>query len=231
MFMKYLPKNEVDICQKFIPSNQRFVPINEREYISLHHEFPPNYVGVIKKGKREKFIWKNLSCIKDPMTLSTYQQLFQEVRPKTILEFGTHQGGSTLWINDMLTALEIETKIYTFDKNNDEIDIGCKNITTVTWDVYDIKEYVKNNFNFFKSLEHPILVIDDCHLNLQELFSEIDQFLLPGEYIIVEDTNEKYIYDQMVDFLNCKNYLIDTYYCDFWGLNNSFNINSYLIKS
>jgi len=209
----------------------RFVPIKEREFISLHHEFPPKYVGIINKGKREKFRWKNLSCIKDPMTLANYQQLFQEVKPKTILEIGTNEGGSALWMHDILNCLNIKSKIYTFDINNDNISIECDDITTITCDVYDIKTYTKNNSNFFKSLEHPIIVIDDCHCNLNELFSEIDPFLWTGDYIVVEDTHIKDYHNQMIEFLNGHDYLVDTYYCDFWGLNNSCNVNSYLIKS
>ena len=165
------------------------------------------------------------------MTLSTYQQLFQELKPKTILEIGTCEGGSALWMNDTLCSLGIQSKIYTFDINNDSVSIDCDNITSITCDVFDIKNYIKDHLDFFNSLEHPIAVIDDCHCNLNELFSELDQFLHAGDYIIVEDTHIKETYNQMLDFLNHKDYLIDTYYCDFWGLNNSFNINSYLIKS
>jgi cephalosporin hydroxylase len=228
--MKYLPKNDICISESFIPSNERFVSIDERPFVSYHHDFPANYIATINKAKRTKFTWKGLSCIKDPMTLASYQQIFQEVKPKTILEIGTYQGGSALWMNDMLNALEIQSKIYTFDKENDNINIDCNNIIPMTLDVYNIKNYVKDNLNFFKSLLHPIIVIDDCHTNLAELFSELDQFLFSGDYIIVEDTHRKDWYNQMLDFLKNKNYLIDTYYCDFWGLNNSCNINSYLIK-
>jgi len=228
--MKYLPKNEGLLSDKFISNDERFVPINKRQFVSYHHDFPPNYIPIIRKGKME-FKWKNLSCQKDPMTLATYQQLFQKIKPKTILEFGTLEGGSGLWMNDILTCLGIETKIYTFDINNNNISIENSNITTITLDVYNIKEYVKNNFELFNSLLHPILVIDDCHTNIVELFSEIDTFLLPGEYLIIEDTHVKNNHEQMLDFLQNKNYLVDTYYCDFWGLNNSCNVNSYLIKS
>ena len=47
------------------------------------------------------FKWKDLTLMKDPMTLSIYLQLLQDVKPKTILEFGTYEGGSSLWMKDM----------------------------------------------------------------------------------------------------------------------------------
>lgn len=206
----------------------RFVQISDRKFKSIIHEFPVNYVGIIKKTKRTKFTWKNLTLMKDPMSLAIYQQFFQEFKPKTILEFGTYDGGSAIWMDDILKSLNITTKIYTFDVN--PINIKTDTITTITWDNYNFKSYVESNIEFFNSLEHPLLVIEDSHVNVSEVLSEVDNFLIPGDYIIIEDTLNTNDYKQMLDFLNDKNYLVDTHYCDFWGLNNSWNFNSYLIK-
>ena len=38
----------------------------------------PNYAAYIKNTKWNKFKWKNLTLMKDPMSLTTYIQLFQE---------------------------------------------------------------------------------------------------------------------------------------------------------
>ena len=83
----------------------------------------------------------------------------------------------------------------------------------------------------FNSLSHPVMVVEDSHENICEILSEIDKFLSVGDYIVVEDTIDPNYYKQMIDFLNKFNYSIDTHYCDFWGVNNSWNINSYLIKN
>lgn len=197
----------------------RFVPITDRKYKSIIHEFPVNYVGKITNTKRTKFTWKNLTLMKDPMSLAVYQQFFQDFKPKNILEFGTYDGGSALWMDDILKSLNINTKIYTFDVKS--VDIKANNIKSIVCDNYDFKSYVKSNIDFFKSLEHPLLVIEDSHVNISEVLSEVDNFLISGDYIIIEDTLYKDAYNQMLEFLQNKSYLIDTHYCDFWGENNS----------
>ena len=208
----------------------RFVSIKDRLRESIISKFPLdfNYVGKITETKRTKLTWKDLSLMKDPMCLTTYQQLIQELRPKTIIEFGTYDGGSALWMSDICKTLKIACKVYTFDIR--EVILECEGITSITLDNFKFKEYVQNNSDLFNSLEHPILVVEDSHENICEILSEIDNFLNSGDYIVVEDTISPENYKQMIAFLNNKKYLVDTYYCDFWGKNNSWNFNSYLVK-
>ena len=59
--------------------------------------------------------------MKDPMTLSIYLQLLQDLKPKTILEFGTYEGGSALWMHDLMISLNLECKIHTFDINSEKV--------------------------------------------------------------------------------------------------------------
>ena len=54
------------------------------------------YTLIIKRAKWTRFSWKGLTLMKDPMTLTIYLQLIQELKPKSILEFGTFVGGSAL---------------------------------------------------------------------------------------------------------------------------------------
>ena len=63
-----------------------------------------------------------------------------------------------------------------------------------------------------------------------ELLTEIDQFLSKDDYLIVEDTIDEQKYQQMLEFLENDKYEVDTYYCDFWGYNNTWNFNSFLRK-
>jgi len=207
----------------------RFVSLNDRNYKSIIEEFPINYVQNINQTKKNKLTWKGLTLMKDPMTLSIYQQVLQDLKPKTIIEFGSYTGGSALWMSDLSDCLQLGCKVYTFDIN--AIFIEKKNITTITLDNYNFKDYIKNNLELFKSLEHPVLVVEDSHENICEILTEIDKFLVEGDYIIVEDTIDKSFYNEMLKFLEKTNYSVDTNYCDFWGMNNSWNFNSYLIKN
>lgn len=214
----------------------RFFDIKERNFFSIISHFSYNFISEygnkIKETKWNLFKWKGLTLMKDPMTLSIYMQLIQDIKPKTILEFGTYEGGSALWMKDIVKSLNIDCKIYTFDIDENNVKIESDDVIQFyKLDNHKIKEFIKNNHSIFSDLEHPLLIIEDSHSNLKELLTEIDDFILSKDYLIIEDTIDEDKYANMTDFLSTnKNYEIDTYYCDFWGHNNSWNINSFLRK-
>ena len=176
--------------------------------------------------------WKGLTLMKDPMSLSIYLQLIQDVRPKTILEFGTYEGGSALWMLDQVSMLGFECDIHTFDINAQQVKLpDHKNLFFHQLDNHCIAQYVEDNHDMLSNLEGPILMIEDSHVNVGVLLESMDPFLATGDYLIVEDTISINKYDEMLKFLLHHPYFVDTFYCDFWGTNNSWNINSFLIKA
>lgn len=213
---------------------KRFVEISDCKFESslfaMGKEF--NNIGQrIKLAKWNYLKWKDLTLMKDPMTLSIYLQLLQDLKPKTILEFGTYEGGSALWIHDQMTSLNLECKIHTFDINSEGVNLSnLESLLFHQLDNFHIIEYVKENYELFSSMERPVLVIEDSHVNLKELLQTIDPFLDTGDYLVVEDTLEYSKYCEMESFLSEHNYLVDRHYCDFWGVNYSWNINSFLKK-
>ena len=172
--------------------------------------------------------------MKDPMTLSVYMMILQELKPKTILEFGTYDGGSALWMEDILKSLMHECNIHTFDINSERVQIPENSeITYHQLDNYKIKEFIDQNKELFKDMKSPILMIEDSHKNAPELIKLIDPYLRSGDYLIIEDTIREKKYNETVNsesIVNSKTYEVDTFYCDFWGFNNSWNINSILRK-
>lgn len=206
----------------------RYVKIVDRIFSSIIHQLPRSYVDYITESKRNHFKWKGLTLMKDPMSLATYQQFLQDFKPKTIIEFGTYDGGSALWMSDILECIGVDCKIYTFDIN--QVESPKENIITFQSDNYNIKEFVENNKTLFENLEHPVLMIEDSHVNVYQILTEMNKFLISGDYIIIEDTRDIEKHKIMETFLKFKKYSIDTFYCDLWGENNSWNFNSYLIK-
>ena len=61
--------------------------------------------------------------MKDPMTLSIYMMMMQEIKPQTILEFGTYDGGSSLWMEDLINSLSLDCEIHTFDINEERVKL------------------------------------------------------------------------------------------------------------
>ena len=83
-------------------------------------------------------------------------------------------------------------------------------------------------------MESPILIIEDSHVNVDEVVRSIDPFLKSGDYLVIEDTLDRKKYQDTIlseNGIRSMNYEVDTYYCDFWGVNNSWNVNSIFRKS
>ena len=216
----------------------RFTNIENRSFATvihqLSHSFFPHYVQAIKEAKWNRHKWKNLTLMKDPMTLSIYMMMLQDIRPRTILEFGTYDGGSALWMQDLIESIGYECDIHTFDINEEQVKLPkeCR-IKYHKLDNHKIKEFISQNLEFFQNIKGPVLVIEDSHENCAELVNCIDPFLSCGDYLIVEDTLDLRKYNETIASESCLkklNYQVDTYYCDFWGTNNSWNINSILRK-
>ena len=208
----------------------RFVKISERKYDSVLFKLDIDSIKSIKNAKWNLFKWQSLTLMKDPMTLTVYQQLLQDVRPKTIIEFGSYEGGTALWINDILSIFQNNFMIHTFDIDNNNYKVNNKKIKFHHLDNNNIKQYLIENDNIFKNIEHPVVVIEDSHVNVKEVLFEIDKYLIAGDYVIVEDAIDLNKNEITKDFATKAKYLVDTKYCDFWGYNNTYNVNSFLVK-
>ena len=216
----------------------RFVNIKTRTFSSviqqLSYTWYSHYCQKIKHSKWNHHKWKGLTLMKDPMTLSIYMMMLQDLKPKTILEFGTYDGGTALWMEDTLKSLSIKCDIHTFDINQERIKLPeDSKITCHELDNNKIDEFIDQKRNFFEGLEGPILMIEDSHTNAAGLVKSMDQFLKIGDYLVIEDTLSKPKYDETIlsgNGINTKIYKVDTHYCDLWGLNNTWNVNSIFKK-
>ena len=216
----------------------RFVNIKSRQFATVIFQFSAafltTYTQTIKASKWNKNKWKGLTLMKDPMTLSIYMMLLQDLKPKTILEFGTYDGGSALWMEDIMKILSLDCKIHTFDINPDRVKLpGDSKIKYHELDTNKINDFIDQSRELFENMESPILIIEDSHVNVDEVVRSIDPFLKSGDYLVIEDTLDIKKYQDTIlseNGISSMNYEVDTYYCDFWGINNSWNINSIFRK-
>ena len=74
----------------------RFINFFKRKYSTIILNFYPSFIEqywkTIKNTKWKYFKWKSLSLMKDPMSLTIYLQMLQDIKPQTIIEFGTGEG-------------------------------------------------------------------------------------------------------------------------------------------
>lgn len=166
--------------------------------------------------------WKDTILFKTSFDVAIYQMMIWELKPKTIIELGSGNGGSAIWMADLLTAYGMDCKIISLDITPPPVEY--KNVTFIQGDAYEIEASL--NAEFLNQLPHPWLVIEDAHVNVQQVLNYFHQFLKQGDYLNVEDSADKQEY--IAAFLEDKkeNYLVDTLYCDFFGRNMTCSWNS-----
>jgi cephalosporin hydroxylase len=133
--------------------------------------------------------WMGIQVVKCPFDLWNYQEIMFEMRPDFILETGTHNGGSALYlahICDLLGKGEIVTMDIGVMPNRPE----HPRITYVTGSSTDPRavEYAQKRAQGKSS----IMVILDSDHTQQHVYNEMKAYhglVTPGNYLIVEDTN------------------------------------------
>jgi len=141
-----------------------------------------------------KGTWKNTSWLgtplsKCPLDLWIYQEIIHEVKPDVIIECGTFKGGSALFfasICDLVgkgRILTIDIKEYEQRPNHERITYLVGSSTS--------EEIIKIVRDLVEEDERVMAVLDSDHamhhvLNEMRIYGE---FVTPGSYLIVEDTN------------------------------------------
>jgi cephalosporin hydroxylase len=131
--------------------------------------------------------YKGLVNLKPPFDLVLYSALIWELQPKTIIEFGPLQGGSSLWFADQLDVLcGGRGEVHAF-----ELFIKCVHPRAkhprLHFHHADLLDLSTLDVELLKSLPHPWLVIDDAHVNLEKLGSLIGSLMHKGDYFVWED--------------------------------------------
>jgi cephalosporin hydroxylase len=206
-----------------------------------HSSLPSGTIQAIQAGHL-KYTYKGVAAIKCPFDFALYSLLIWNLKPRTIFEIGSNAGGSALFLADQLRAFNVDGHVWSYDlrpvteqydplvtfKHGDATNLGAA-ITQAEMD----------------TLPRPFLVIEDSShmrghsLAVLKFFADNTR---RNEYIVVEDGIVKDLgiahlfdggpADAVAEFLalHPNDWEIDTYYCDFFGENMTWNINGYLRK-
>lgn len=177
--------------------------------------------------------YKGLINIKTPFDLALYARLIWELQPRTILELGSFQGGSGLWLADQMSTLcEISGEVHSFDLHTECIHKNAKHSRLIFHEV-DLSDVATFDKNLLMRLPHPWLVIDDAHVQVFSIFSFLRDLLVSGDYYVIEDvpiSANKEIIDGL-QLVEQSGFLVDTYYTDAFGINLTSAPNAWLRKS
>lgn len=183
--------------------------------------------------------YKGVKSIRCPFDYVIYQMIVHEVKPDLIIEIGTNNGGSAIYLSDLMDNFNLDGEIHSIDIN-DDAKVNVQDYSRIKlfnqgWENYDLE--LTKKFN-------RILVIEDaahtytCTKGAIEKFANV---VTKNSYLIVEDgiVNDLGLEDNfeggplkaLREFLpNHPDFVVDRKWCDMFGKNATFNVNGYLKK-
>ena len=169
--------------------------------------------------------WRGLPLFKTVYDVAAYPMLIDELRPATIIEFGSGTGASAQWLADITACHELQPRIVSIDRR----PVPCVDdrVTFVTGDVADLPKLLPEELT--GTFAHPWLVIEDVHACVSQILTAMDQLLQPGDYLLVEDSLPKR--DELRNLTAGGTYLLDTRYTDLFGQNTTCAPDSILRKT
>lgn len=183
-----------------------------------------------------RYRWKGVQVIKSPFELSLYPLVLGKLRPRTVIEIGSHKGGSALWLRDMATALGIECEVHSVDIRPP--DLRAPGIT-----FHAGNAVAPLPAPLLSDLGKPWLVIEDSAHDYDTTLRCLrffDGWLDVGDYLVVEDgivnalgrreefrggplrAIEQFLKETGAD------YRVDREIVDFWGPGLTWNPEGYM---
>ncbi|MEP7158133.1 MAG: CmcI family methyltransferase [Chloroflexota bacterium] len=200
------------------------------------------FAGLLKPPVLDDIQWGTLNMtyrgvrmLKNPFDLALYTMLIGRLRPRTVIEIGTLEGGSALWFADILSAHQIaEPRVISLDIQP-SATVSDERITFVQGDARALDEAL--DAATMGAIERPLLAIDDGSHVYEDCLASLEFFnrhLGAGDYVVVEDGNLSQFshpaYRAVAAFLSAhpQEYEIDTELCDHFGYNVTYNPNGWL---
>jgi cephalosporin hydroxylase len=177
---------------------------------------------ILSQGTHATFTWKEHTVFKSVFDLAIYSMLIEELKPDVIIEIGSGKGGSAVWLADMLKIQGLKSHVYSYDINKP--NFKYPGVSFIEFNLNNLNEYV--NFPEHEYWIGSKLIIEDAHVNISEVFNKIDSKVSKGDYLVVEDSDEKQ--KDILSFVQNtkKTYLADQYYLDLFGRNGTSAANS-----
>ncbi|WP_300527305.1 CmcI family methyltransferase [Maricaulis sp.] len=201
---------------------------------------PTGFLDQVQAGCL-KTRYKGRRFAKNPFDAILYLQLLEKLRPQSIIEVGTSEGGSALWYRDQCGALGFTPTIISLDIEDNAAPVD--GATLLLADSTRPAETFPHEL--IAKAPRPWLVVEDSAHTYDSVSAVLDYFrnkLLPGDYLVVEDgivaDLQGEVYRRYEDgpnravqeFMLASSdlYQIDTALCDFYGHNVTYCPNAWL---
>jgi cephalosporin hydroxylase len=206
----------------------------------------PQPLMAMSQGVPHCLHWRGVPLFKTVFDAALYPMLLQELRPQTIFETGTANGGSALWLGDLMQTFQIDGHIYTIDLRRP--DCTHDRVTFLEGDCGRIAEVLPPAL--LETAPHPWLFIEDAHAHVEVVLEHMHRFAMKGDYFVIEDTDLGRTLvrhtSSMGDRFTFENdklkgvegfarrhrdeYQVDTHYTDFFGYNATCSVDTFWVR-
>tara|TARA_Y100000590_G_scaffold358959_1_gene414581 strand:- start:216 stop:1325 length:1110 start_codon:yes stop_codon:yes gene_type:complete len=221
-------KDKIKITKDFLnPKYNRYCSFEERfeSKCMLSNQVRTNVLSeTFSQGTHSAIKWKGYPVFKSAHDMALLTMIVDDLKPDTVVEIGSGQGGSAIWLTDMLNAANLNSNIYSYDKIKPKLEY--EKVKFLEFDLFDLNE--GKSFPKADLWKGKKLIIEDAHVNLSSVFNELDKILDDGDYFIIEDSEDKQDYINNFIKDTKKKYYVDQFYTDFFGRNGTSAVNSIL---
>lgn len=199
---------------------------------------PDSIFRAIEAGTLD-YRYRGARCLKNPIDMAILMRLLWDVKPRTIIEVGSFEGGSALWMRDLMRSYGVACEVHSVDPNPVQTAWPLDSLFFHRGSGRDLSATFSNQF--MSELPHPLFMIEDAdHFpeTTAAVLAFFDRWSRPGEYIVVEDTEAEKFYPghyrggpaaAIKEFFKPSSrraYEVDSRYCEMFGL--TFNPGGYI---
>ena len=174
--------------QTELSSPTRYQPLAERQTRS---ELPPEAQKAQYRGKYLT-VYRGHQLLKTPEDLIIYQQMFWHIKPRTIIELGTFTGAAAIWMGDSVSLFGLDCQVYSMDIDHSLIsEQAWKMKPANVMFLHGDSNAVEQTFTpeMLARLPHPLILIEDSHVNVVNNLHYFHKFLQAGDYIVLDETS------------------------------------------
>lgn len=223
------------------PPRGRSGAVHETRGRTFRPALAPAALGQVQEGVT-RTMYRGVRFLKSPFDVVLYLQAIGRIRPATIIEIGTKDGGSALWFADQQAAfLDHPPRVVSVDLEAEAVYEDPR-ITFLQGDALALDEVLTPEL--LADLPRPWLVVEDSahtYPATTAVLEFFDRHLRSGDVLVVEDGIVADLpdaaYDRyedgpnraVADFLATRDgYEVDASLCDHFGHNVTWSPNGWL---
>ena len=223
MFNTYLKKN-FNVLSKDKQKDVENI-LSQKRYIHHHDRPTTSHIHIdnllMSQGVKDCMTWRGIALGKSIYDFALIPMIIWENKPATILEIGSGEGASAIWMADLCKSYGLSTtRVHSIDIEPPSIEY--EGVTFYEGDSREINNTMLN----MENLPHPWIILEDAHVEVNKVMTYFEKHMHVGDYMIIEDTRGK-----KGSTLEIPNTLhVDAYYCDYFGRNATSSMNTILCK-